>query len=397
MGVDLSYYENIKKQIENYPDVLVNLNDCAFLPSVAEDFEELPGFRISLLRYSESEKAFRQARRFLKGESYKEAIKFEYKINLESVNEPHGVNFQFDRDSKLPFRLFAIIGRNGTGKTQYLSNLALDLSGQREDKEFGGEFNPSRPLFSKIIAVSFSIFDQFDTPVKEKTFSYKYCGIRNNKKLLSQKQIDENYNTSINQIRNLNRTDIWYDVLRSIMPENIIREYYNTAISGNDVKTIRDKKRLSSGQSIYLYIFTEIIASIREESLILFDEPEMHLHPQGIAKSLEAFSKILDHFDSYSILATHSPIILQDIPSENVIVFDREGNSPLLYRLPMECFGENLSTITQNVFRTNEVKESYKRIFELYSETDSMDSIENLFQGKLSINARLYLRGCYKD
>src|SRR5262249_42959551 len=65
------------------------------------------------------------------------------------------------------------------GKTQFLANLAHDLSGFREKKKSRVAFEPNRPLFSKIIAISYSVFDNFARPPgNSDTYSYKYCGIR---------------------------------------------------------------------------------------------------------------------------------------------------------------------------------------------------------------------------
>ena len=57
---------------------------------------------------------------------------------------------------------------------------------------------------------------------------------------------------------------------------------------------------------------TELVCNIEKESLILFDEPEIHLHPNAIANVMRMFSKLLEEYDSYAIFATHSPIILQN-------------------------------------------------------------------------------------
>jgi ABC-type lipoprotein export system ATPase subunit len=399
LGVDINYYTEIKTFIPDYESLLENLNDVAFLPTVAEEFETLPGFINSLLRYSESEKAYKQGKRLIQGIDYKEPFEFQYDCILDNADDSHSVKFNFNISEQLPHRIITLIGRNGTGKTQYLSNLALDLSGQKRSIGNIGKFEPRRPLFSKIITVSYSVFDKFARPQKQKSFSYKYCGLRDDKGIISQNKLNEIYEQSIKLIKDHNRQIVWYNSLQNIIPEHILNMLYEDFFEKDSVEDFakKGKQNLSSGQSIFMFILTEIIANIRDESLILFDEPEMHLHPNAIANLLKTFQIILERFDSYAIMATHSPIILQDVPSKFVRIFEREGNVPIVRDLQVECFGNSITTITQSVFETIEVRESFKDFFATKSKELNMENIENIFEGNLSLNARLFLKNCYNS
>ena len=48
---------------------------------------------------------------------------------------------------------------------------------------------------------------------------------------------------------------------------------------------------------------------------LLFDEPELHLHQNATANTMRMFYRLLEEFNSYAIIATHSPLIIQEIPS----------------------------------------------------------------------------------
>ena len=154
---------------------------------------------------------------------------------------------------------------------------------------------------------------------------------------------------------------------------------------------------MSSGQSILMYVVTEILANIREDSLVLFDEPEMHLHPNAISKLVTMLNQILERFDSYAILATHSPIILQEMPSKNVLVFERTGDIPSVRGLGIESFGENITTITKNVFETVNTEPNYKTVLKNLSKTRTFDEVSILFNERLSLNSEIYLKSCYKN
>ncbi|USN56073.1 MAG: AAA family ATPase [Candidatus Peribacteria bacterium] len=71
-------------------------------------------------------------------------------------------------------------------------------------------------------------------------------------------------------------------------------------------------------------------------SLLLFDEPETHLHPNMIFRLMKVLNKILETYDSYAIIATHSAIVIQQIPSKHVMVLKNEDEELSVSRLPFE-------------------------------------------------------------
>jgi hypothetical protein len=152
-------------------------------------------------------------------------------------------------------------------------------------------------------------------------------------------------------------------------------------------------EKLSSGQNILVLVMAEVVAYVTPESIILYDEPELYLHPDALAALARAFHTLLEEFDSYAIIATHSPILLQETPSRNVRVFRREGNYPNVSRLGIESFGENLTVITDEVFETSVNRNNYRDHLKMlkirlgYSE----EEIVALFDGRLSFNARSFL------
>lgn len=399
VGCDIDYYQNLKTNAKGYRKFLKNINDLAFTPGIADDFEGEAGIKNSLLRYSEAEKAFKQAKNIITGKDYKEIFQFTYSCQIDNADSSHSVHFNFHSTDKIPYRIICIVGKNGTGKTQFLSKLALDLSGQKKTIQNIGEFEPSRPLFNKVIAVSYSVFDSFLRPTKHKSFSYKYCGLRDTNGLITSNKLIEIYKESVTQIKSKGREQTWFLVLKNIIQEDILNALYEDLFENeNFEKVVKEGKRtLSSGQSVLVYVITEIIANIKEESLILFDEPEMHLHPNAIANLVRMLHKLLEKFDSYAILATHSPLILQEIPSEYVHVFSRQGNTPFIRKLGMESFGENLTTLTEEVFETVEIKGTYKEWLENIAREIDYDKALEIFSNRLSLNARIFLKSQYEE
>ena len=394
LGQDLSFYERLENELpNNYIEILENLNDIAFFEGIKDKFESHLGLKNSLRRHVEAEKAYNQARNILLNIPYQQNFKFEYNCLLDSIY------FNFDDQTKLPSRIISLVGKNGKGKTQLLANLALDLSGLSRKRLQDNVFIPSRPQFSKVIAISYSIFDKFTRPKPTKSFSYKYCGLKDeNGRLLSGPKIVDNYKDAINSIILKNRQNSWYDVISNLLDIELTDYFFEELfeISNFDIVNYNKNSILSSGQSFLMYVITEVIANIKPNSLLLFDEPEMHLHPNAISNLVRMLDSLLNKYDSYAIIATHSPIIIQEIPSRYVKVLDRQGNTPMIYDLPLESFGENIEILTQEVFKTKDVEDNYKVVLKKLSRDYEYQTVLSMFNN-LSLNAKSYLLGMYNN
>ena len=372
-------------------------SDIAFFEGIKDTFENHSGFKNSLRRHIEADKAFNEAKNTLLNISFEQDFKFKYNCLLDNANDKHSIYFNFEEHDNLPFRIITLVGKNGTGKTQLLANLALDLSGLSRKKLKDDIFIPSRPPFSKVIAISYSIFDKFTRPIPSKSFSYKYCGLKDeNGRLLSGNKIVENYKNAIESIIIKNRQKSWDVTVSSILGVELTDYFYEELFENSNFEIVNYIKNnvLSSGQSFLMYVITEVIANIKPKSLLLFDEPEMHLHPNAISNLIRTLDNLLNKYDSYAIVATHSPIILQEIPSKYVKVLDRQGNSPMIYNLPLESFGENIEILTQEVFKTKDVEDNYKVVLKKLSQDYDYQTVLSMFNN-LSLNAKSYLIGMY--
>lgn len=392
LGQSLEFYENIKKHFPtNFIEILNALNDISINEQIAEKFQYVDGYTRSLFRFSSAEKAFKEAKMLLfeNRKSINEDLAFNYSIKLQGANSEHNVTFDFKSQEKLPFRINVIIGKNGTGKTQLLGSLVNSLSGLKHIESI----TPYNPLFNKIIAISYSLFDNFPKPPETTVFSYKYIGLRiSEEEIISDKMLEDKLKKALLLIIDEDRSELWFQIMNSIISlENLgLTNHYSLTKGYIENLSYKETKRLSSGQSITLFIITELIASIKHESLILFDEPETHLHPSAISQLINKFYTILEEFNSYAIVSTHSPIIIQDIPSKYITIFDRQGNSPIIRKLPIESFGENISSLTSKIFETIDVKELYKIYLDKFVYS-SQQEIEENFEQSLSVNAQLYL------
>lgn len=401
LGQDNEFYLQLKKlfTVKVIHSILESLNDITYCKGIISDFENEMGFKKSLLRNSEAQKALNEAQRLIDDIPTKNYFEFSFTTQVKGFISEHKLEFDFKNSSKLPKRVVSFIGKNGSGKTQVLSRLASSLSGLSEKGIFNTKYLPP---FSRVIAVSYSLFDKFEKPRKTKSFSYYYCGIQTGEKLLTEKQIERKILAALQKIKLNNNLNLFGKyILQLLGPEvisKILDDDFGEINKDFKIYNLEGNSTFSSGQIILILVVSEILANIRTESLILFDEPETHLHPNAISKLINVIYKILDRFDSYAIIATHSPQIIQEIPSSSIFIFSRNENSTPVRKLGMETFGENLTTLTQKIFHTVDVDEYYKKVLKDLSEKYSVLQILKLFDkdGRvLSLNAKIYLESLF--
>ena len=377
--------------------MLYALQDAAMFPDVHDRFEKNSGFIHSLLRSNNAERLLRTIRGALKGRDFSESYSFSYRFQPPYSTSPLKVNFDFNDQQPLPNRIFAIIGKNGTGKTQLLTALPTSLSSGLEDDFYG-----KIPLFTRIIAVSYSVFDSYSIPQKNATFNYVYCGLRDEKgEIRSHKGLLNSFHAHWKKIDEMRRTARWRSVLINFIDVEILDQFILKSEETSrdykvDIKGFHAiKSRLSSGQSILLYIITQIVANIRVDSLIIYDEPETHLHPNAIVELMNTIYELVNEFEAYCLVATHSPMVIRELFSKNVFVMERNQNVPSVRRIGIECFGENLGVLTDEVFGDREMPKQYKKIIQnLISSGNSFSQIVNMLEYDkfpLSLNARIYI------
>jgi ABC-type multidrug transport system ATPase subunit len=397
LGQTYGYYEKLKELLgKDFESVLWALKDAAFFPEINDKFEKHSVFKTSLIRYDEQEQLLREAKYRVYDYNLSNLYSFKYNYLPKFSKTALDIEFNFDNNEDFPNRIYALIGKNGTGKTQLMNSLPLDISKKDDSK-----FMPRTPLFSKVISVSYSVFDNFKIPEKTATFNYLFCGLRDKKgKRLTESQQSARFHKAWRRIKLLDRMPRWNFILQNFLDKEILDLFIVLDEDGQlDVSVEGFKKArrmLSSGQGILLYIITEIVANIRYDSIILYDEPETHLHPNAISQLMNTIYDLVNTFQSYCIIATHSPLVIRELLSRNVYVIEKEGSVPSVRKLSYETFGENLTVLTDDIFGNREVPKQYKKILnDLVRAGNDYDSILDIIESDnvpLSLNARLYLK-----
>lgn len=363
LGQFVSYYETIKFLFPTrHEEVLKKLRDCATNSSILEKFSlEYPlGFN-RIARREEAQEALLKARALLKGINLAEIHKFSYYYTPPYGSEKAKVDLHFDnvispenRHASFRQRIYALIGKNGTGKTTLLNNLARDLLGEAECN-----FAPNLPIFQKIMYISSSCFDNEPSVDKSDKYNYIYSGISNSNKERVRDFIKSKVEKSFNLVKGTERVDVLVDSLERLFSEPDLKEFFNE--KGILIEKILDAlDYLSSGECIQIMHLFSIVSNIFSGTLLLFDEPETHLHPNAITRLISTLIYILEKYNSYAIISTHSPLIVQNLRAKEVIVAEKYGDNCRFETLDFESLGTNLSQISDRIFHNDMITPAYK-------------------------------------
>lgn len=338
---------------------------------------------------------------------------FGFSMKLPGAPESHEIDVDYTEHNGLPNRTIAWVGRNGTGKTTALAALAAGLM---PPQVFSKNSIADLPIakvrsdveISRLITISYNVFDDFPLPrppgekaprvdgvAYRSRASYKYCGLRNLDGIVNTDEVKAMLDQALEPVVEGDRLDILLRALETLLGISVATDLTS---DDDDLRSIAIRG-LSAGQRLVAAIFSNIIGFIEEGSLLLIDEPETNLHPGLLSTFIAALNETLEEFDSYAIVATHSPIVLQQVPSQYVRQFVRTNmNRPKVKRLEFECFGEDLGEITRNVLDLADPERDFTGVLDrLFKKHHTAEQVAGLFEGRLGVPAMAYLYALQDD
>lgn len=345
---------------------------------------------------------------------------------------------------RIPHRIAVLIGRNGAGKSTLLANLARVAHASPKDRtqrgiKSLGVLKPEGLGFTRLIAVSYSAFDSFSLPgttigelkqiaedVERGEGRYIFCGLRDVvsevredlERLQAEKDVannemrvrivDRRPSTQLKSLETL--SDEFVRLLEKISGSEKRLENFDASLAPilaelsfevNEEEGIQgllgdDPKKsfllLSTGHKIILHVIASIVAHAAPRSLILFDEPETHLHPPLTAALMTAVRVALERNDAFAVIATHSPIVLQETLSRHVRIIERAAGETVLRQPSGETFGENVGTLVYDTFGvTSGTTDFHDVLDQLIKLHETVDEIDDYFSPGLSAQARAYV------
>lgn len=418
LGQDDEYYDNLNKLGPDIRDrVLKGLGDIALDADLCLRAMKEKVTGVSLLRSVTRSSVEGQFRRLAKGGARLNEFRFVYTApparnkRIEQVS----VSFEVEPESMPPTNIHVLIGRNGVGKTHMLNNMSRALIDKEPDAAEVGTFEcvtDDQESFANLVSVTFSAFDPFEPLPNRRDRSYglpcAYVGLKRSGKSVDGKphppKTPENLCTefghSVLVCSQGARLSRWRRALQMLETDPIFRALDVAALADDnqDEKEIGQQARklfrkLSSGHKIVLLTITRLVEAVEERTLVLLDEPEAHLHPPLLSAFVRSLSDLLVNRNGVAIIATHSPVVVQEVPSNCVWKIRRTGAEVAVERPEMQTFGENVGILTREIFGLEVTDAGYHRLLrEVVQSTDTLEKALKRFDGELGGEARALLR-----
>jgi len=417
LGQDADYYKNIRGKLskELSDSILSGLNDLAYTGKNPKKLQSEQVFTTSLLRSVSLTAIEGQYRRVLDGAAPLSNFKFVYDRPQEEKFAGVELSFSVAAESKPSTNIHAIIGRNGSGKTTLLNGMIESIVGPEEKNSYffdtsGIRRRPiSRDYFSSLVSVAFSAFDPFSPPQEQSDPSmgtcYYYIGLKNitsdaTSALKELPMLREEFCSSIaicmSQPEKRRR---WLNAINALESDANFAEMHLQSL-GHKFKTGQLEKtalelirKMSSGHTIVLLTVTKLVATVEEKTLVIIDEPESHLHPPLLGAFLRALSELLFDRNGVAIIATHSPVVLQEIPKSCVWKLTRARLSMSGSRPGLQTFGENVGVLTHEAFGLEVTKSGFYTLLQAaVDEGETFDDIMYEYDEQLGFEAQATLR-----
>lgn len=392
---------------------------------------------VSLLRTVQKQSVRGQFQRIATGGARLTPYAFQYL----PTDAAQVLSFSVRPRSNPPSNIHVLIGPNGVGKSTLLHDLALSVthpglyaaSLTREALEQKGGVDLHRPLpgairfnstnyqdnfgFVNVVSVTFSAFDrlagQFEIPYEADTEAPKttnadwrlnrshpgsakqiHIGLfkRAGSRGKSHAELSDEFVASFTEVVASEQLYLWHSCLNMLGRDphvsaaitTITSAAWDTNPTPAQLSELGERfAELSSGHAIVLLTVTQLVQHVAERSLVLIDEPESHLHPPLLASLVQTLSHLLTQRNGVAVIATHSPVVLQEVPCSCVYKLSRWGG--LRGERPsIQTYGENVGVLTHEVFGL-EVRTSsfHAAIEEAVSRYDSFQEVLNHFNGEL--------------
>lgn len=434
LGQNTTYYKNLNKIDDDHIKytILNALNDVVNDEDLFERSLNERVTRDSLMRDIPLKTVKIQFKRILDGGVTLTPYNFSYTSYVEHDDiNPLNISFNVIPNSSPPTNIHVLIGRNGVGKTRLIKNIInciIDenngIYGRIQDESI---FNDTS--FTNTVFVSFSAFDKnipVSKPDSDVPFAYiglaQYPPVDIDKPMTkTPDELGLEFSNSLESclFGSRDKFKLWEDLITILESDPIFKSYdmRDFLIYANDIinasrsdlffsiekskNTFKEKaltffERLSSGHKIIMLTITRLVECVEEKTLVILDEPESHLHPPLLSAFVRALSKLMISKNAASIIATHSPVILQEVPKSCVWKLRRSLHQSVAEKLSIESFGENVSLLTSEVFGLEVTHSGYHTLLsEVIDKNPHSDYSEilSMFKNELGMEARAILRG----
>lgn len=362
---------------------LVALGEFSTQSQTLRDAPNTAVFQFSLTRTAEAFFAYKNAGPILRGLGHEEIGRMSPTIavsfKLPAFENEHQLRFNFEHGGFLPKRMAVIIGKNGVGKSQALGTIA------KRALKGGGLIDPEtkeRAQFNRMLAFAPTqeALSVFPSPSRRRQYvrytRYALARSSTNRRVGGLIDAILSVARSNKAIKDASRWQIFHKAIEAlgdarsifiwtrdggVIPlrslnqggeQELLQRFASINTRRDPVRFVSGSAlRLSSGEISFLKFAAYVSLEIDNSSLLLFDEPETHLHPNFIARFVSILDSLLAQTGSAAIIATHSAYFLREVFREQISILRTDADRRIeVLRPRLATFGADVGEISYFVF-----------------------------------------------
>jgi len=202
----------------------------------------------------------------------------------------------------------------------------------------------------------------------------------------------ENKEISLKPSLEFDRKGSYNEFTKHVLPFQLLSDLEIISFQQFEIKKLNTNFSFddaSSGEYHIILTFLNILSLIKENSLVMLDEPEISLHPNWQIKYMDIFNKIFHHFPkSHFIIASHSHFLVSDLKAENssILAIDiNEAGEIKITSSPKNTYGWSAEQILLDVFKVATTRNYYisKTITDVLKEMAEVEPNYQLIKTKL--------------
>ncbi|BBK42791.1 hypothetical protein STVA_28110 [Allostella vacuolata] len=372
------------------------------------------------LRQSEPYFTWKNAAPILQGVEYEklDRISDGVRIRFQLAGRPneHDLKFRFSRsDAVLPQRFAIVIGRNGVGKSQTLAQIVdAALFGKAKLTDLAGD----RPLFNRILgfypSAAFSSVFPSDRRKRGRVWYRRFSMVSGRSRRTTSDLIIQ-LARSIEGIGAQSRFDIFLKAITAIdgyeelvlranrgergpvsvyrltqaSEQELITRYASINVRAEPVRMIGGRTYpLSSGELSFLRFAALTGLYIENGTLLLFDEPETHLHPNFISQFVALLDRLLEETGSAAILSTHSVYFVREAMEGQVTVLRSDADRMISSETPtLKTFGADVGAISYFIFGEDKPSPLARKVEDkIIEQITSWDAVFEQYKDRISLD-----------
>jgi predicted ATPase len=130
--------------------------------------------------------------------------------------------------------------------------------------------------------------------------------------------------------------------------------------------------KMSTGEKIYLCRLFFLLSEVQDDSLVILEEPEIHLNYSWVKQLITVMKLLFDEYKTHFLISTHNNAFINMLFPENILILEDDT----IKNPEFNTFLANEKEINRKLFKNSNVKNVIEKEILSMIETSNKDELE---------------------